>query len=303
VGGGGCVGCVSGAARTDVWFTESGTDYISRLVYTGTGEYRLEAYALAAGSEPLNVAVGADGMVWFTEAGRNRIGRLDPATGDVAEFLVPTADSRPADLALAPDGSVWFTEMRADQIARLVVTSTVDYRVVEYADASLVGGRPYGIVVSEGSVYVAQTANDRVSRFTPPDDWVWLPSSGMPSIDEPYALTLDETGGVWGVERAGNRINYYEFGTLPITRSFDLDPPNSMPIDIAAGPGTVLWASQWAAGQIVRLVPSVPVVRAYYGLPESDLAPTGIAVGEQGEVWVLATRPTRVYMPFVARNG
>ncbi|MEE9616530.1 MAG: hypothetical protein V3T90_05945, partial [Anaerolineae bacterium] len=180
---------VSGAGHQEVWFTEAGADRIGRLTYTDTNDYAFREYTLTVGSRPLNLVSGG-GFIWFTEAGGDRIGRLDPTTGQIDEFEV-TAGSYPADLDYASDGSIWLTEMMADQIARLVITSTDDYAVTPNSTASLSGGRPYGIVAAGTSVYFAQTANDRVTCFTPPNSWVHISLSGLP--DEPYALVLDSS--------------------------------------------------------------------------------------------------------------
>src|SRR5215203_6757918 len=55
---------------------------------------------------PLDVAVAADGMVWFTDA-NGQLGRLDPATGAVTEIDV---EGFPREINIASDGAVWFTE-------------------------------------------------------------------------------------------------------------------------------------------------------------------------------------------------
>ena len=98
--------------------------------------------------------------------------------------------------------------MEADQIAHLVVTSPSDYTITEYSDVTLSGGRPYGITIKYGTggrIYFAQTANDRLTIFTPPDDWIHLKDPVFKIPEEPYVLTLDNANRVWTTERAGNR--------------------------------------------------------------------------------------------------
>ncbi len=291
---------VPGAGQQEVWFTEAGMDQIGRLTYTDTNDYAFREYTLTVGSRPLNL-VSDRGFIWFTAADGDYIGRLHPTTGQIDEFAV-TAGSSPADLDVAPDGSIWFTEMMADQIAHLVVTSTSDYVVTEYFDTSLSGGRPYGIVVAGASIYFAQTVNDRVTRFTPPDSWVHiysLPFSDIP--DGPYALELDDYGGLWGTERAGNRVSYYTYGTFPIVNPYSLSPPGSLPTSLVADVNNYLWFTQWQAGQIGRLIPGTYPQRDYYPLPLAGLAPTGIAT-DGGSMWVLASRPYRVRLLVIVRS-
>lgn len=291
---------VSGAGHQEVWFTEAGADRVGRLTYTDTNDYAFQEYTLPVGSQPLNLVSGG-GFIWFTEAGRDRIGRLDQTTGQIDEFEV-AAGSYPADLDYASDGSIWLTEMMADQIARLVITSTDDYAVTEYSTSSLSGSRPYGIVVAGMSVYFAQTASDRVTRFTPPNSWVHIysPVSGLP--DEPYALVLDSSGQVWGTERAGNRISHYAYGTFPIVIPYSLSPSGSLPTSLVEDADNHFWFTQWQAGQIGRLIPGGSPHKDYFPMPLAGLAPTGIATDSAGNIWVVASRPYRVRLPVVIRS-
>ncbi len=330
---------VPGTGYLDIWFTESAMDRIGRLTYTDTNDYAFREYTLTAGSRPLNLTWGG-GSIWFTAAEGDYIGRLEPVTGQIDEFKV-TAGSYPADLVYTPDGGVWFTEMMADRIAHLIiesdhiylplvahnvdgtpassiqhpassiqhptlnsstVTATEHYTVVEYFDDSLSGGRPYGIAAAGASVYFAQTANDRVTRFTPPNTWIHIYSLISDIPNEPYALTLDNLGGVWGTERAGNRISRYEYGTFPVVSPYSLSPSASLPTGIAVDANDYLWFTQWHAGQIGRLIPAGTPRKDYYPLPLAGLTPTGIAVDQAGYIWVLASSPHRVCLPVIIHS-
>src|ERR1700684_2873465 len=60
-----------------------------------------------ADRQPLGIAAGPDGNVWFTELGANVIGR-STLTGEMTEF---TGLAGPAEtIAAGPDGNLWFTE-------------------------------------------------------------------------------------------------------------------------------------------------------------------------------------------------
>lgn len=289
---------IAGAGSQEVWITESGANTIGRLTFTDTSHYSFHDYALIANSQPLNLTSGG-GFVWFTAPGRDYIGRLDPTTGQIDRFQA-TAGCYPADLAMAPDGSIWFTEMMADRISRLVVTSTTDYAITRYSHPLLSGGRPYGIVVRSGTIWVAQTAGDRVTQFTPPATWVHVYVPGLP--DEPFQLVPGTTAGVWGTERAGNRISYYDYGTFAIINPHSLSPSGSRPWGLAIDASGRLWFTQWAAGRIGRLIPGVPAQRDYYSLPLPSLAPTGIAVDSAGMVWAVASYRPHVYLPIVIKG-
>jgi len=297
------VAVVSATGHLDVWFTEPSADRIGRLTYTNTHVYAFHEYTLTAGSRPLNLVFGA-GYIWFTGAGSNTIGRLNPATGQIDQFAVPTANSYPADLDVAPDASIWFTEMAADKIGRLTVSPSANF--TEYPSPITAAGRgwPYGIVAVGSSVYFAhpRTITDCVTRFTPPASWLDITGlvSGIP--DDPYELVVSPWGQVWGTERAGNAISSYEVGTLPIVNRYVVTPANSLPTGLAMDVHNHLWFTQWQAGQIGRLVPSVPSQKDYYVLPLPGLAPTGIAADSAGGLWVVASRPYRIRLPVVVKS-
>lgn len=295
---------VDGAGYEDVWFTEPGAGRIGRLTYTETNDYAFrDDFPLLAGSRPLNLVSGG-GFIWFTDPGRDSIGRLNPATEQVDEFEAP-AGAHPADLDYASDRSVWFTEMMRDRIARLVVKDADDYTVDEYFTSSLSGGRPYGLVVAgRDVVYFAQTENDRVTRFTPPDSWLQLyDSTGASDVPNgPYELALESLNEVWTTERVGNRITKFHPGTFPLPIPHDLSPASSVPTGIAVDVSRdYVWFTQWAAGQIGRFRSGSGA--EYYPLPIRNLSPTGIALTGEGNAWVLASAPYRVHLPLVTRSG
>jgi len=281
----------------EIWFTEPGIDRIARLVYTDTLDYEFQEYPVAFGCQPLNLDVEGD-YVWFTQPGCNKIGRLQRTTGLLTDFAIGTEDSYPADLFVDSDGSIWFTQMHANQIARMVVTSTVHYAIEEYASVYLADGRPYGIVRSGQGVYVAQRAKNNVVRFVPStSSWVvvQLPAS---NVNEPFNLIPDGSGGVWATERSGNRITRFSIGTFPIVNPFTLTPSASLPLDLVFDGVHRIWCTQWSAGQIAQLDLSTGT-RTYFPLPVQGLGPTGIALDDQGRLWILASRVHRLHLPLV----
>src|SRR5438105_14473733 len=70
---------------------------------------------------PHDPAVGADGIVWYTDQANSYIGRLDPATGKVTDYATPTPVSGPHGIVVAPppDGGVWYTANFKGRLGRL----------------------------------------------------------------------------------------------------------------------------------------------------------------------------------------
>jgi hypothetical protein len=64
----------------------------------------------AIDAHPHDPAVGPDGSLWFTEQMVNKLGRLDPKTGEFKEYpLVEGKNSGPHGMVADRDGNIWFT--------------------------------------------------------------------------------------------------------------------------------------------------------------------------------------------------
>jgi virginiamycin B lyase len=79
---------------------------------------RIDEFALPhPRSRPNGIVAGADGDLWFTELGSQRIGRMTP-DGDLTEFALPAA-GLPMGIAAGPDGNIWVTVAEAHAICKI----------------------------------------------------------------------------------------------------------------------------------------------------------------------------------------
>jgi virginiamycin B lyase len=100
-------------------------------------------------SMPTDIAIDAEGAIWFLEFRANKIGRYAP--GGFTEFQVP-GDAKTAltGLAIAPDGAVWCGMLRAHSLGRLRRGVFKTFRLPR-PDA-----RPYSVAVdAAGNVWYA----------------------------------------------------------------------------------------------------------------------------------------------------
>jgi virginiamycin B lyase len=74
----------------------------------------------------------ADGIVWFTEggwrgsAGGNKIGRLDPKTGEVEELPLDTPNAQPLGMIIDRAGTIWFEQSSGGKISRIKLAQSAD---------------------------------------------------------------------------------------------------------------------------------------------------------------------------------
>jgi virginiamycin B lyase len=76
------------------------------------------------GADPVDIAAGPDGALWFTEQHADRIGRIS-TRGSVTEFALPIPGSFARGIAAGPDGGVWFTELPG-RIGRISASGTME---------------------------------------------------------------------------------------------------------------------------------------------------------------------------------
>ncbi|HEY1688460.1 MAG TPA: hypothetical protein VGF95_06290 [Solirubrobacteraceae bacterium] len=110
-------------ASGNAWFTQWTSQAIGRITPSGQiSEYPIPnpkhlVVGVAGAPQPLDLAVGKEGAVWFTDPGDASIGEVN-ANGEVSEYPLPapakttppTPTPLPLKIALAPNGELWFTE-------------------------------------------------------------------------------------------------------------------------------------------------------------------------------------------------
>src|SRR5687768_13662136 len=70
-------------------------------------------------SRPHDPAVAPDGALWYTGQTANKLGRLDPKSGEIKEYPLKTGDSGPHGLAADKNGNIWFTANSKAYIGKL----------------------------------------------------------------------------------------------------------------------------------------------------------------------------------------
>lgn len=184
------IGVYGHSVRVDragrVWFNGHFTASPPMLGYldpaTGTVhrfEVPLDPAPDAQNPIPYGLRVAPDGAVYMTELAGNRLVRVDPSSGDMRVWKLPTSHSGPRRLDVAIDGTVWVPQYAANRLARFDPASeTFTEFPLPVADAL-----PYiARVDRDGRVAVGTAAADAVLRFDPASE-TWevfpLPTRGV----------------------------------------------------------------------------------------------------------------------------
>ena len=96
------------------------TDYLAKSfpekskpvanIITGPARIEIKEWQVPTpGSRPHDPLATRDGAIWYTGQMSNKLGRVDPKTGDVKEYPLKTSQTGPHGLVEDKDGNIWFT--------------------------------------------------------------------------------------------------------------------------------------------------------------------------------------------------
>lgn len=147
-----------------------------------------------------------DGSIWWTGMLASLVGRLDPDSGEMVEYLLPQ-DARPHNIVPDEDGTIWYTGNSNATIGRLDPRSGV---ITEFATES---GDPHTAVFHpNGKLYFTAQRAGMLGRLDP--------ATG--DIDEiktrrrPYGIKVGPYGRLWVAYNGTNAIGAMDPDTLNV---------------------------------------------------------------------------------------
>jgi streptogramin lyase len=284
-----------------------------------------EVKTLAARSTPVDITLGPDNNLWFTERNGNQIGRITPQ-GSLREYGVPTAESSPQGITVGPDNNLWFTEYAGNQIGRITPQGGITEYPVPTANSQPWGitlgpdnnlwfterdGNRIGRITPQGDIteYPVPTANgDPLEIITGPDGALWFTGYHSSQIgritpqgditeypvptanSKPWGITAGPDNNLWFVEDDGNRVG--RISTQGVFKEYRLPTANSHPVDITLGPDNNLWFTEQIGNRIGRI--STQGVFKEYRLPTANDAPWGITVGPDNNLWFVDATSSKI---------
>lgn len=152
--------------------------------------------------QPLFVAIGKTGLVWFSMPMTNAIGVYNPVRNSFSQWGLPTSGAGPWGITIDKTGNVWVAEHYSYKVA---VFNLVTYRFKEYATAST-NSQPYGITV-DGKNNVWFTENvDTVAKIGEVTanghffEYKIRSGSTAGTGLTPHMITVDQHGNPWWSE-------------------------------------------------------------------------------------------------------
>jgi len=279
------------------------------------------SYALPrGGGYPHDVAVSANGIVWYTAQRDGKLGRLEPESGKV-DLISLGEGAAPHGVIIGPDGAPWVTEGGTNSIVRVdpqtrsvkrwplpperkwanLNTATFDKRgriwftgqsgvyarldpatgVMDVWDAPR-GRGPYGITSTPGGdVYFASLAGSYIAR-------VDLENGAATVIEPPTKnqgarrVWSDSTGRIWVSEWNSGNVSVYD-PTAKTWKTWRLPGDSPHTYAVYVDERDVVWLSDFGANAVVRFEPTTEKFQVF----PSDARGANVRqmLGRPGEVW------------------
>ncbi len=161
-------------------------------------------------ARPHDPAVSPDGALWVTEQMANKLGRLDPNTGQFREYPLKTPESGPHGLVADKQGNIWFAAIFKGYIGKLDPKSgeITEYRmrdprakdphtpVFKVKPTPTQNAVPYGIIVTEDGVpFFCEFGTNKLASIDPQS--MAIREHPLPEGARPRRLALASDGTIY----------------------------------------------------------------------------------------------------------
>ena len=233
-------------------------------------------------SRPHDPAFAPDGSLWYTGQGANKLGRLDPKTGQFKEYPLKTPGSGPHGLVADREGKIWFTAISAGYVGRLDPSSG---EVREYRASSHTEIDPHTPVFDHnGILWFTNEETNYVGRLDPATGQMTLAKSPTPHA-VPYGIVVLPTNAPFFCEFGTNKLATVDPSAMTV-HEYTLPNKGARPRRIALAPDGTVFYTDFARGYLGHFDPaSGRLLKEWPSPGGSGSEPYGIAVTDDGLVW------------------
>lgn len=197
-----------------VVFASSITYYYATydVLPTQVSKYTIEYPLRLSSSIPNAIGVDSSGHVWFTLMNRSSLAELDPSTGVIHQYRIPThMNGGTTTWGIAIDNSrglVWFTEQATNSIWSFNMQT---HKFTRY-EMSTPNCFPFGITLdSQENVWFTELFGNKIGEITTGGNLTEIPIPRQGYL-EPSGITVGPAGKIWFTLPGINSTAYYSNG-------------------------------------------------------------------------------------------
>ena len=229
----------------------------------GSGAPLIEDFNLPVKySTPYAITTDGNGIIWFTEMTNHSVARLDPATGELKEYRLPSTVGLPDP------------EWDYDPKSKLTTPQSYDVYTV---------GNPGALTVDKnGLVWFVTLLGNSIVRFDPVKEEFTeylLPTDNA----QPYDISADSKGSVWFVEKNNGKIGYLDTEKEKIIEISLGSSANTM--GIVVDNNDIPWIGEVTENYIGRFDPESRKIK-FFPINVSNSQPGQMRFDNAGNLWV-----------------
>ena len=230
---------------------------------------------------PHGIIMDGRGYVYWSELRGDHIGELNPKTGEIKRYRLPTPGGGAHTLRADSRGGIWYSNFSAaSKIGRLDL-ATGEVTEVEPTDRF----SSYGITVDrQDRVWAVQIGS--AASGTPgvlmynqeTSDW-----TNYPTTNPNRRLDVDSRGKVWSVQYFGNRIAMIDPSTNTV-KEYDMPLKYGNPYEVMADLDDNLWIENSIYNSLVKFDQQTEEF-TYFPFPQIAAHTAKMEVDAQGTLW------------------
>ena len=231
-------------------------------------------------SRPHDPAVAPDGSLWYTGQQANKLGRLDPATGQFKEYPLKTPGSGPHGLTADRDGNIWFTAISKGYVGKLDPKSGA---ITEYKMPDPHANDPHTPVFDQsGILWFTLEESGYVGRLDPKSGEVKVKK--VPTQHAvPYGIVVTSKGVPVFCEFGTNKLASIDTQTMAITEY--VLPQGARPRRLAVAKDDTIYYSDYGRGYLGHYDLTTKKVEEWGSPGGAGSHPYGITITPDGTVW------------------
>ena len=320
----------------NIWITDGGNSHVQRWTIPGFATFLTTIGGLGTENgkftHPADLATDSKGNVWALDSNQARIQEFN----EKGEWLRTTGSSgtgagmlsSPSALAVDPSGNVWVADTGNNRVVEFTekgefvqafgtnvnktkveaagteaeknLCTAASGNVCQAATAGTAQGQlssPRGIAATAGgNLWVADTANNRIEKFTPSGGFlnkVASEGSEAGKLKEPMAITVAPDGSIWVADTGNNRIEQWN-SSLAFVRAVGKEGTGGGefkgPAAIEADSSGNIWVGDRGNNRVEEFTEGGKYLGEFGATGSGKIgftsSPIGIAVDAGGAIWV-----------------
>lgn len=220
-----------------------------------------------------------DGSIWWAGQWANLIGRIDPESGDMREYLLP-AGAKPHSVTPDENGNIWYTGNGNGTIGKLDPRTGI---VTEYKMPDPAARDPHTAVFDlKGTLWFTLQLSNMVGRLIPATGEIALVTMPTPK-SRPYGIKVSADGSPWVACNGSNCLVKLDGETMA-TKEYRLPDPQTTVRRLDIADDGMIWYVNSAQGRLGRLDPTTGQAKEWPSPSGPKSHPYALAVVD-GIVW------------------